>query len=55
MALGAQPSKLRDTVIGQGMALAVAGVVLGLAGAFCLTRFLTSSLFGVSARDPVAF
>ena len=55
MALGAQASNLRNMVIGQGMILAVVGVVLGIGGAFWLTRFLASFLFGVKAWDPVAF
>lgn len=55
MALGAPNSKLRNMVIGQGMTLASAGVVVGIAGAFWLTRFLTSFLFGVNPWDPVAF
>lgn len=55
MALGADPSKLRNMVIGQGMTLAAAGLVLGIGGAFWLTRFLASFLFGVTARDPIAF
>jgi putative ABC transport system permease protein len=55
MALGAQASNLRNMVIGQGMILAGAGVVLGIGGAFWLTRFLASFLFAVKAWDPVAF
>ena len=55
MALGAEPSKLRNMVIGHGMGLAAAGLILGLGGAFWLTRFLASFLFGVTARDPIAF
>jgi predicted permease len=55
MALGAQVSNLRNMVIGQGMMLAAAGVVLGLGGAFWLTRFLASFLFEVKAWDPIAF
>jgi ABC-type antimicrobial peptide transport system permease subunit len=55
MALGAQASNLGNTVIGQGMILAGLGVVLGLGGAFWLSRFLVSFLFGVKAWDPVAF
>ncbi len=55
MALGAQTSNLRNMVIGQGMMLAAAGVLLGLGGAFWLTRFLTSFLFGIKAWDPIAF
>jgi putative ABC transport system permease protein len=55
MALGAQTSNLRNMVIGQGMMLAGIGVVLGIGGAFWLTRFLASFLFGVKAWDPIAF
>jgi predicted permease len=55
MALGAQASNLRNMVIGQGMILAGAGVVLGIGGALWLTRFLASFLFGVKAWDPIAF
>jgi putative ABC transport system permease protein len=55
MALGAQASDLRNMVIAQGMILAGFGVLLGIGGAFWLTRFLASFLFGVKAWDPIAF
>ncbi len=55
MALGAQASTLRNMVIRQGMALALIGVVVGIGGAFWLTHFLASFLFGVKALDPAAF
>jgi putative ABC transport system permease protein len=55
MALGAQASNLRNMVIGQGMMLAGIGVVLGIGGAFWLTRFLASFLFGVKPWDLPAF
>jgi putative ABC transport system permease protein len=55
MALGAQASSLRNMVIRQGMTLALIGVVIGVGGAFWLTRFLASFLFGVKAWDPTAF
>jgi len=42
MALGAQASHIRNMVIRQGMVLALIGVVIGIAGAFGLTRFLAS-------------
>jgi putative ABC transport system permease protein len=37
------------------MSVAFAGVALGLAGAFLLTRFMRSLLFGVAATDPATF
>jgi putative ABC transport system permease protein len=55
MALGAQASNLRNMVIRQGMAFTLAGVAIGVAGAFWLTRFLASFLFGVKTWDPVVF
>jgi putative ABC transport system permease protein len=55
MALGAPASNLRNMVIRQGMALTLIGVVLGTGGAFWLTRFLASFLFGVKTVDPIAF
>jgi ABC-type antimicrobial peptide transport system permease subunit len=55
LALGAQASEVRRMVVAQGMALALAGLVIGLAGAFGLARFITSFLFGVTARDPFVF
>jgi putative ABC transport system permease protein len=55
MALGAQAPNIRNMVIRQGMFLAIVGVVIGMGGAFWLTRFLASFLFGVKAWDPLAF
>jgi putative ABC transport system permease protein len=55
MALGAQASNLRNMVIRQGMMLTLIGVVIGTGGAFWLTRFLASFLFGVKTLDPIAF
>jgi putative ABC transport system permease protein len=55
MALGAQASNLRNMVITQGMMLTFVGLVIGIGGAFWLTRFLASFLFAVKAWDPIAF
>jgi predicted permease len=55
MALGAQPSDVLELVLGRGAKLAVAGLALGLAATFALTRLLRAELFGVSASDPLTF
>lgn len=55
MALGATQSYVVRLVVLQGTRLALLGVVLGLAGAFALTRFLRSLLFDVQADDPLTF
>ena len=55
MALGAQTSDVLKMVVGQGMMLALIGVLIGLAGAFALMRVMSGLLFGVSATDPVTF
>ena len=52
MALGAPGGRVVALIIGQGMLLVLAGAVLGLLGAFGLTRFLASLLHEVSASDP---
>jgi putative ABC transport system permease protein len=55
MALGAQVSDVLKMILGQGLLLAAIGVVIGVAGAFALTRLMSSLLFGVSATDPLTF
>jgi predicted permease len=55
LALGAEPASIRNMVIAQGMRLAVAGIVIGLASSFGLTRLLSSFLFGVKPWDPLVF
>ena len=54
-ALGAQRGNILSLVVGQGLRLALAGVVLGAGGAFLLTRLMQDLLFQVSATDPVTF
>jgi putative ABC transport system permease protein len=55
VAVGAQSRDVFRMVIGQGMVLALVGVAFGLAGAFALTRLMTSMLFGVEPTDPATF
>ncbi|MCU1240664.1 MAG: hypothetical protein JWO71_1390 [Candidatus Acidoferrum typicum] len=55
MAMGAQTGRVLFLVVGQGMRLAAAGLVLGLIVAFAAMRVLGSLLFGVSAHDAVTF
>ena len=46
---------VRRMILGQTLKLTLTGVVLGLAGAFVVARFLTSMLFGVGMYDPATF
>jgi ABC-type antimicrobial peptide transport system permease subunit len=55
IALGAQTRAVLRLIIGQGAKLALIGLGIGLAGAFALTRVLSSLLFGVGATDPLTF
>jgi putative ABC transport system permease protein len=51
MALGASPRDIRKLVVGQGLAVAVPGIVIGLIGGLVLMRLMSDLLFGVSATD----
>jgi putative ABC transport system permease protein len=55
LALGATARGVSLLVLGQGMLQVLAGVVLGLAGAWALTRFMASLLYGVAPDDPLTF
>ena len=55
LALGARPGQVLMMVVGRGLALATVGVVIGLAAAFALSRFLVSVLFGIRPLDPPTF
>jgi predicted permease len=55
LALGASRSSVIRLVIRGGLVLAMAGIVIGLAGALAGSRLLTGLLFGVSSVDPLTF
>ncbi len=55
MALGAERSDVRNLVVRGGLKLTVTGLVVGLALAFGVTRFMSSLLYGVSPMDPLTF
>jgi predicted permease len=55
MALGAQRLHVLRLVFGQGLLLLLIGAVVGLAGAFALTRFMRTLLFEITATDPVTY
>ncbi|HET9528779.1 MAG TPA: ABC transporter permease [Blastocatellia bacterium] len=55
MALGAKTSDVLKMVLRDGLALTIAGMVIGLAASFALTRWLSSLLFKVEATDPITF
>jgi putative ABC transport system permease protein len=55
MALGAQPHDILKIALGWGVIPALTGTAIGLAGAFALTRFLSSLLFGVGATDLTTY
>jgi predicted permease len=55
LALGAQVGTVRRMVVLQGMRLALIGVAVGVGGAYGLSRFIDSFVFGVGVRDPMVF
>ena len=55
VALGARRSTIARLVVGEGLVLAAAGGVLGLAGAAAVTRLLTRFLYHVSTTDAATF
>jgi ABC-type antimicrobial peptide transport system permease subunit len=55
MSLGAKRLDVLRLVVRQGLVLAGIGIAAGLAGAFALTRLLSSLLYGVNATDPLTF
>jgi putative ABC transport system permease protein len=55
IALGAQAGDVMRLIVRQGMVLALAGVMIGLAASLALTRLLKGMLFGISENDPATF
>jgi predicted permease len=55
LALGATGSEIARLVLGNGIRLALAGIVLGFAGSVAATRLIQSTLYGVPRLDPFAF
>jgi predicted permease len=55
VAMGAQAAEVFRLIIGQGLRLAIIGIVIGLAASFALTRLMASQLYGLSATDPWTF
>jgi putative ABC transport system permease protein len=55
IALGARRADVLGMVLRQGMQMAGLGIVIGIAGAFALTRLLSALLYGVKATDPSTF
>jgi predicted permease len=55
MALGAKRTDVVAMVVRQAMTLVAAGLILGLGGAFAVSRVVSGLLFGLSATDPVTF
>lgn len=55
IALGAQRRDVIGMVLGQGIKLVSLGIVMGLAGAWALTRVMTTLLYGVKPTDPLTF
>ena len=55
MALGARAGNVLSLIMKNGLTLVLTGIAIGIAGAFALTRFLTTLLFGVTPTDSVTF
>ena len=55
LAVGSSRGRVLRLILAQGLRLTAIGLIIGLAGAFALTRLVSAWLFGVQATDPVTF
>src|SRR5205085_2634378 len=55
LALGAMPAQIRAMMLGQGMRLLAAGLIIGFIGAVAFSRVIRTLLYGVSANDPLIY
>jgi putative ABC transport system permease protein len=55
MALGAQPVHVMRLILGEGVRMALVGVITGIIAALALTRLIASQLFGVTSHDALTF
>jgi predicted permease len=55
LALGASRKNIFGIILGQGFRLVLVGLVIGVAGAYGLTRMIRSLMFGVTPNDPLTF
>ena len=55
MALGAAPANILRAIVGEGLTLALLGVVLGIASAFAAVRLIAHQLYGIGTTDPLTF
>ena len=55
MVFGAPRTSILNLVVGEGLKLSAAGIAIGLAGAFAITRVMASMLVGVNPTDPITF
>jgi putative ABC transport system permease protein len=55
LTLGAQPGQIVGMVVGEGLKLALAGGLVGIAGALALSRLLSGFLYSIGAADPLTY
>lgn len=55
LSLGARPESIRSMILRQRMGVTVAGLIVGLAGAWVVSRAMVSLLYGISPADPVTW